>query len=253
MKVKVTIDGVEREVEVGNLVDPGSDEFKTQYVLKAVHDHEMGRQRKEAAALKDPAKLLEDDEFKGKALSAWGIDPSGKAKLTAEQLQEVRESVTKQQVTPLQEQLAKAKGAIDRLRRKELEGQILEAARGVVRDEFLTRPTPLARPLIVSMLEEQFGFDEESDGWAVKKAQGEGYEYAAKPEHGRPWMGPAEFLAGWAIKDPAKPFLRDQRQKIPGAGQPPANRGGTTISQQDEAGFLDNLKDIATGKVSVAP
>ena len=100
-------------------------------------------------------------------------------------------------------------------------------------------------------VEEQFGFDEETGAWAVRK--GEGYEYASKPEHGRPWMDVGEFVANWAGQDVAKPFLKDQRQRIPGPGQPPASGGsGKTIAASDQAAFLENLKDIASGKVSVA-
>lgn len=250
-KFKVTIDGAEREVEIPNAVDTSSDEFKSQYLLRAVHDHEMGSARKAAKDLKDPAKLLEDEEFRAKALSTWGIDPKAKAALTAEQLEEVRKRVREQELVPLEQKLTKATATIGQLRQTQLHAAILEAARGHVRDEFLARPTPLAKPLIVSMLEEQFGFDEETGAWAVRK--GEGYEYASKPEHGRPWMDVTEFVTNWAGQDVAKPFLKDQRQRIPGPGQPPASGGsGKTIAASDQAAFLENLKDIASGKVSVA-
>jgi hypothetical protein len=252
MKFKVQIAGTEHDVDIPNAIDVASDEFKQGYKPIAVHNHELAAARRSTEGLKKPEDLLSDDAFKAQALTTWGIDPKGKAKLSGEELAQLQEQIRTKEVKPLQDQLTKATATITSGRQSQLRSVIESHARALhVDDRFLASPHEGAPPMIVAMLEPLFGFDEETANWAVKK--GEKFEYSSKPVDGQPWKGPIEFLAEWAGSDKGKGFLKDVRQRVAGPGGAQGAPAGSmkTIAGNDPLTFGQNLEGIAKGDVTV--
>jgi hypothetical protein len=125
-------------------------------------ERRMGRARR--AALDE---ALKDDEFKGKALTAWGINLDQLAKdgeLNAEKVKALRGEWERAALEPVQTELKKSQEKLGRLTGRQLEAEILAAATSVgVRKEFLRPPMEGASPLLVTALRDRFQFDPETD------------------------------------------------------------------------------------------
>lgn len=208
--IRVTVEGKEHDVPLPKGYLPEAD-VTAKYVPKGAHNDQMARLRKELDGKKDlkPADdLLNDPEFKDKAVKTWGLNTATNEQFQ-EQLKRATETVHEREVKPREKKLAEALAEVTALRERELDGQIVAAAAAVkVDDRYLKPTTKGGKPLIVAMLRESFGFDGEHRAWFAKGANGFAY---SQQDGGAPYMPVMEFMADWAAKD-GKEFIRSQRQ-----------------------------------------
>lgn len=246
-KLKVQHNGAEIEVDAPEGVLT-AEEVAEQYVAKAVHNSEMAKLRKKGEGRVTADELLENDEFKTRALEAWNVKP-GKGQADVEA---ARREWSDKTLKPVQDQLAKAGETITGLRRRMLHSEILAAAASAgVKPQFLKSPARGAIAPIVSLMEGAFGFDEESGSWYVRN--GETFAYAAKPAEGAPpYKSAAEYVAEFAGNKENADFVVDQRQRGPGMQQPGRASGAPgTIDASDPYAFARNAEKIAKGEVVV--
>lgn len=198
-------------------------EVDDKYVPKAAHNDQMARMRQQLDAmkgLKNPDELLQDQEFRTKAVATWGLDPTATSEQLTKQLEKARVELQEREIKPRDKKLADATGEIGRLRAKDLRGQIIQAAAALkIEDKYLKAPTRGGKPLIVSMLEDTFGFDAEHGEWFAKGDKGT-FVYSQSGEV--PYQGVTEFMTAWAAGE-GKDFVRSERQ-----GGAEANPDGTS-------------------------
>lgn len=210
IKVRVGDSHVEVPRPEGLLAQPEIDE---RYVPKAAHNDQMARLRRELDGMKglrNPEELLADPDFRGKAMTTWGLDPNATSEQYKAQLERAKTEITEREVKPREIKLAEATTAISQLRMKDLRGQIVQAAAaGKIDEKFLRPPTKGGKPLIVSMLEDAFGFDAEHGEWFAKGATAGQFAYSQGGE--LPYQTVSEFFQGWLNGD-GKEFVRPERQ-----------------------------------------
>lgn len=215
------------------------------YVPKASHNDQMARMRKEADSYKarpTADEMLENPDFKTKAVQAWGLDPKATNKEIQEQREKLRNELLEREVKPREAKLTAAQERIQALQRKDLRGQIAQAAALVkVDDKFLKVPGKNAKPLIVSMMEEGFEWDDEHQEWFAKGSQGNKFAFSQTGEV--PYMTVSEYFSVWAGGE-GKDFLRNERQS--GADANP-DKGGNTAGQVGKELRLtaDQIRDIS--------
>ena len=263
-KVKVTIDGQEREVEIelpDTMVDTAAKEFNDAFIPMAVHNVQMAAARREGAGPKKED-LLKDEAFRGEALKAWGIDPKGKG--TGATDEEAVQKAVALATAPLTQERDQLKGTLGKLLETTLDADIERFAREAgVKDEFLARATPNGKPVIVALLRENFGYAAEQGYHAAKGAKEGEFAYSPKATSDRPWLDVPGFFESWKVSDAAKPFVKDPRQRISGpspTGQGPATTTATpapggqvskVISRQEASNPGADLEGIAKGTVVV--
>lgn len=186
-------------------------EVDAKYVPMAAHNDQMARLRQKADAFKDRKsadELLDDPEFRTKAATKWGLTPNTDFQ---EQLKRAKDEIVERHVKPLEQKHGKAVETITSLRQRDLRGQILQAAAGMkIEDRYLKPPTKGGTPLIVAMLAEQFGFDEQHGEWFAKDGKG-GFVFSS--ENGEiPYQTVTEYLGRWIAAD-GKEFTRNERQQ----------------------------------------
>jgi hypothetical protein len=233
--IEVELEGVYTEAEVAD-----------QFVAKAVHNSELAKLRKKAQGLKTPDELLEDDEFKTRAIESWGIKP-GKS---AADVEAARKEWDVKVLKPATDELAKAKGTIDGLRRGGLHARLIAAAQGHVAPQFLKPPTRGAVAPFVAMLEPAFALEPETQDYYVR--DGERFAYAAKPAEGAPvpYKTPEEHVAEWIGNKDNAAFLIDQKQRGPNLqNQGRATQTGVVEGGGDPYAFARNAEKIAKGEV----
>lgn len=245
-KLKVMHNNAEIEVDAPEGVLTAED-VAEQYVPKAVHNSELAKLRKKSQGLKTPDELLEDDEFKTRAIESWGIKP-GK---TGADVAAARTEWDQKVLKPVADELTKSKGTIDGLRRGTLHSRIIAAATGHVKPQFLKPPTRGAVAPLVAMLEGAYGLEPETQDFYVR--DGERFAYAAKPAEGAPvpYKTPEEHVAEWIGNKDNADFLVDQRQRGPNL----QNTGRTSTTgvvdgSADRFAFARNAEKIAKGEVT---
>lgn len=219
------------------------EQINDNYVPKGHHNAEMAKLRREAKGLVSPDDVLEDEEFRERALGAWGIDPEGQGdapRLTEERVQAIREEAVRKRVKPLEEERDNLRTEVEGLRRQQLTSAILTAASGVVKEGLLKSPTKGAAPPIVNMLAPYFDYDPETGQWAVR--EGDGFRYSGEPSETEPYMGPEEFLASWADDEANADWVRDTRQRGPGAKDDRETGGGGGVVTISHSDAQDNSK-----------
>lgn len=188
-------------------------EIGDKYIPKASHNDQMARMRKELDSFKgfkSPDDLLADPEFKTKAVQSWGLDPKAANIQIQEQLARTRTELTEREVKPLQTKLGLAETRVKSLQLKDLRGQIAQAAGAVkVDDKFLKVPAKNGKPLIVSMMEDGFEYDEEHGEWFAKGTQGNKFAFSQSGDV--PYMTVSEYFSVWSNGE-GKDFLRSERQ-----------------------------------------
>jgi hypothetical protein len=231
VKVKVTIDGVEKEIELDD----------EKFMTVEQHKLRLGTQIKKRLD-RHSAELLQDEEFVAKVLQSKGIDPKnpkGSGKETdTEAVQRAQQDVRAREVEPLKKQLEEAGGKLTTTRKKQLVSELEThlIAGGV--DKGIAR-----RLAEVEVNRDVFGFDEEHEGWAVK--EGDGFAFSPNATKERPYKGVEHFAADW-VKDKANaPFVTGQQQKGPGVQQTQLGGGTGSVkskadlkSPQDSAAFI---------------
>jgi len=195
-------------------------EIDEKFHPKAAHNDQMARMRKELDALKgrrDPEELLQDQDFRTRATQHWGLDPNATAAQLQETLKRREAEIAEREVKPREAKLTKANETIAALRAKDLRGQIIQAAAAAkLEEKYLKAPTKGGKPLIVSMLEEAFAFDDQHGEWFARGSNGNPFLFSQSGE--MPYQTVAEFVTSWAAAD-GKEFVRSERQAGAGAGQ----------------------------------
>jgi hypothetical protein len=223
-------------------------EVKEGFMPKAIFQAELGQRVQSiirGEGYVKPSDLYDNEEFKQSALEKWQVniapDAADAAKERAAAIEEARRNWEAQHLTPAQEAAQQANGRIEKLLLRDLHNQIATAAADVGIQESLRKsPVDGQAPPIVHMLAQYFGYDEKTDGWAVKTQGSDGqpgYAYSAKPTDANPYQGVREFMSQWAGDEANKQFVVDQRQRGPGMrgdGPTGEKRGGVVqISFED--------------------
>lgn len=210
----VEIDGQSHTVDLDAV--PTS-ELQKSYVPKDFMEQEVTRRAKSMAKGMAPSleDILKEDDHRNQALKILGVDP--KKGSTPEDLAAKYQEWEAKHLNPLKEEATTYKEQVQSLRSKVLEKDIIQAAvEAGVRDEFLKSVRPGQSPLIVKMMTDLFDLDEESGQFLVKRADGNGFEYASKPSQDSPFKTIQEFFSEWAEDKANAGFLKDQRQRGPG-------------------------------------
>jgi hypothetical protein len=173
----------------------------------------MARMRKEVEAKKgyvDPDSLLEDQDFRSRAVEAWGLDPTKTSQQFQQQLEKTKKELDEREIKPRQAAVEKLLDEVDKYRYRDLQGQIVQAAAALKVDEKFLKPTVKGgKPLIVAMLQEGFDFDEDNDGWFAKGSGGNPFAFSQGGDV--PYMSVSEFMQQW-VNAEGKDFVRNERQ-----------------------------------------
>jgi hypothetical protein len=223
------------------------------YIPKASHNDQMSRMRKELDTYKgrpDADTLLNDPDFKSKAVQAWGFDPKAAKAEIAEQRTRLLAELNEREIKPRDAKLTQAMTEVQKLRYKDLHGQIAQAASSVKVDEKFTRvPGKNAKSFIASMMENGFEYDEEHGEWFAKGSAGNKFQFSQTGDV--PYMTVSEYFQVWANGE-GKDFLRSERQ--PGAeANPDGQRGGPVAGQVGKELRLtsEQIRDIGFFKKMV--
>jgi hypothetical protein len=220
-------------------------EIAERYVPKATHDATMGSMRTKLESAKnkrDPNELLEDETFRAQAIEKWGLNPNATQKQFQEQLANKTKEITEREIVPLKTKLSASEQKIEKLRTKDLFGQIVQGAAANKVEENLLKPTTKKGvPMVVSMLRDSFAYDEETDSFYAKGENGFAYSQTGEA----PYMTVGEFIAQWVASD-GKPFVRGERQSGAEAG---AGQGGSGTPVAGQVGkelrlTADQIRDI---------
>lgn len=240
---KVSVGGQEQDIETEVSAGDGvslltGDQLRDGYVPKAT----LGK-RIDRAKAATRTELLQDDQFKAEALTAWKVtpqDPNDPGVDIAERLKTERTRWETEFLKPVQEKVTNLSAKVTTLQKGTLHSQILAAAHEVgVADELLKPIGPKRQPMILSMVETYFDMDENSENWYVQ-GPNDDFEFSKNPVAGNPYMGVSEFMADWAKNNPT--LAPGARQKGPNAGAPDAPAGPVDkrakIAELEAAGKL---------------
>lgn len=238
----------ELEVEVEGLVP--EDEIEEKYISKAAHNAQMAKLRKQTDGQRDPDELLQDPDFRDRAIEAWDIEvDDGTPKLTPDRRQELLDDFKSRHVKPLEQERDQYQEEAQRLRREQLHNKIMSSAAGKVQEHLLKAPGAGQTPPVVNLLAPYFEYDEETGQWAVK--DGDSFRHSMDPDTQSPFMGIEEFVGRW-VTDDDNPFTLDKRQRGPGAGTPGSGEsagGGSGSGSAGQGGVItlsaEDAKDPA--------
>lgn len=255
MKVKIKgPDGVVVEGLVEEVTDATNppEGFISEDDMDARFAEQLNR-RVKSIEKKAEAKFLGDDDFREKALTAWGINEAELSKageLNAERIAKLKEEWHKAEVEPLSKEKEAARTKLDRLLANKLDADILSAAREVgIKAEFLRSLTPGATPMLVASLRSQFDYDPEHDDFFEKdpKRPGE-FAYSSKPTDTAPYRTVAERIRMFAEDKNNAEFLERQKAKGPNFQGGGGGRGGDVVLTAVDAG--DHAKYQAAEKLA---
>lgn len=151
---------------------------------------------------------------------------------------------------PLEAQLTEAQTQVKRLRERMRDATLIESAREAgIRPALLKPAAPGARPPLAAMLSDLFAYDEETGDWALRHGD-DGFAVVAKDGRATK-VGIQDFLKSWATDKANAEFLDSDPQRLPGM-RPGAPTAAKTIMANDSKAFLENIDDIAAGKVAVS-
>jgi hypothetical protein len=234
VKVKgKTAEGQEVELELDPENLPAG--LATKEHLQELLEGELGKRlsRAKKAALEE---ALKDEDFRTKALEAWGVkaEKGGKGgKPSEEELATLLEDLRKKEVAPLAEKLKATEGKLESLYAERLESEILAASEAVgVLKQFRRPLLEGSKPMIVAALRERFVFDPESGKWYERGANGEPV-MSLKNRGG--YRTVAETLEAWAEDKGNAEYLETRKPKGPGLGNAGGGRGGDVVLSRAEA------------------
>ena len=199
---------------------------------------------------------LEDEEFKGKALQAWNIDPEKLGKAPAEVQEQIREAVQRAEkefrrtlLQPVETEREQLAASLSKTRRTVLAREIEVAAKEAGAHDYLLKRVAGSEPAIVGMIESQFGYDDDTGNW-YRKA-GDGFAVSTKPTQDRLYQNVAEYLEQLQGDKEYAGLFRDQRQKGPGVGDVTAQRDRAGVIPNDPMQIGLNADKIAKGELTV--
>jgi len=212
------------------------------------------------------AEFLQDEEFQTAALQEWDVDvpalraAAAKGEVGPEKIKELRTGWETEFLTPVVEERDGLRGTVTGMRTDRLESLILEEARRVgVKPEYLDRPTPTSKPMIVASMAGNYGWDDEGKGWFERN--GEAYHFSANPEKYKTQLrGVGESFDAWVKTEAAKGYLTPQDQRGPGYTGPGTPPGSKDVAISYEASLDAQQFETAEaqanklgGRVVVAP
>lgn len=191
--------------------------------------------------LRDPKELLTDDEFLAQARAGFvkETEAGGAKDQLREALDKQAREINERDVKPLQTKLTAKEEREEVLLGRDLERQIVQAARDAgVQDRFLKSRNGKP-PLIVQQLSDMFAFDD--DGREFFAAKGEDF-VLSKKDGENTYQTVAEAIEEWA-QDPANADLLDKtgqagpsRDRINGNGNGVVRReAGVVVLSEEEA------------------
>jgi hypothetical protein len=225
----------------------------------------------EKKGLKDPKELMKDEEFLASVREAHGwipkpdgstVDPATGETVSRREMQEAlnrqqkqltdeaerkRQALLTQEVTPREEKLRAAAEREEILLAKDLQRQILLAAREAgVKVPFLTskngRPAP-----IVQLLADQFAYDDETREFYSSDADGN-FLLSKNREGENTYETIMEYVLSWATDPANKDMIDTTGQGGPGVGGSRGRREGAepgvvTISEEQaqDGNFMNGL------------
>lgn len=220
-------EGKEVEVELDDAQFIAVDQHKLR-VNRTVQD----RLAKQAVNIR--SELLEDEGFRKEVLAKAGVDPdkkggSDKSVDEASIVERVQKELRDREVKPLQEKLTGMEQSVAKGRHKQLvsslTAELIEAG---------VKKSVAAR--IAEIEAGRFGYDEKTDSFAVKTA--EGFEFSSNASQDAPYKGTKEFATGWAGDKLNADFVDRQKQGGPGMGSAQATAGNV----RSKADFKNDLE-----------
>jgi hypothetical protein len=169
--------------------------------------------------LRDPKELLTDDEFLAQAREGFvkAEEASGAKDQLREALDKQAREIENGKLKPLQDQLAARQAKEDVLLARDMERQILNAAREAGVQERFLKSRNGRPPLIVQQLQDMFAYDDDTSEFYASK--GEDF-VLSKKDGDNTYQTIAEAIEEWA-QDPANADLLDK------SGQPGPSRERT--------------------------
>lgn len=196
---------------------------------------------------------LADEDFKGTALKAWGIDPDAKlgdGEPTAERIAALETQWTDRHVKPLREQLDVAEGRNKQLLGTRLRAEILaEAERVGVKKQFREKTEGMGQAMIVASTLNLFEYDPDTDDFYVKGQKSGEFEYTTRAAADRksPYRTIGEHFDLFGENKNNSDFLEDTRQRGP------SHKGGDRRSSDviiSRADAKDHQKYVAAEKLA---
>ena len=193
-----------------------------------------------------PDALLDDEEFRSRALEKWGVRPGeggvDEATLNeklAARLRDERAKWERDELGPTTQTLQSQQEMIGRLLGVRARSEIVAAAASMgIREEFL-KPDAHGIPPIVRLVESNFDYDHETDSIALVDGYDEEenpqFKLSTKGQRDRPYLGVTDFFEEFE-KDPKnRIYFNDTRQRVDGLrGGAGGARGGIhRISPED--------------------
>lgn len=203
-KATAFVDGAEKEIELDDEKFIPVDQHKLR--LEHTVQERLDRQKR---SLRE--ELEKDEEFFTTLAKRRGFDPSKKGKPDAEEITRAQEQWRASELTPIQQQLTEAEQRIERMRARTLVADLTNAlvAAGVKKS---------VAPRIAQLEAQRFGFDDKTETFGVRTADGKGFEFATKATTAAPYKGIDEFAAEWVGNKENADFLEDTRQRGPSVG-----------------------------------
>lgn len=247
-KHTVTIAGAQHEVEIDAATLPESavsEVARTHKLVKGDTFNEELNRRVDGVVknkgLRSPDELLDDQPFVAKVLEKHGkVDAAQAATQLTARVESERRTWDEKIFKPVADENAALKTTNSRLLTGILHKDILAAAAGRVKPEYL-RPVGASRiPYIVAVHEAAFGFDEKTGAHLARTADGQGFEFSTdQKKYGMPYKGVQEFMEAWLVDPANKAFVESTSQPGPGmggaAGGSRAESGVIWLSQEEAA------------------
>lgn len=236
MKATVQVEGKSVEVDIPGVVaeaDLASKYTPNEAVSRIVQDR-LTQFGKSHVSLED---ISAKPEVKQKVLDLLGIKPQSGDGDVGKQLEGAKKQWTETELKPIAEQLQSSKTEIETLRRDRLTDSIVAAAARVgVKAMLLNPPVPGAKPAIVAMLEQSFGFDDKTRQWYARGANAEQpFAFSAKPTGAQPYKTVEEAIADWAKTPANKEFVGIMSQSGPGLQGGGVGQGGVGFISSADA------------------
>jgi hypothetical protein len=193
-----------------------------------------------------PEALLEDEDFRSRALETWGVKPgeggvdeATLAEKLSARLRDERSKWERDELGPTTELVQSQQSMIGRLLSKRAEAEIIAAAAAAgIRPEFLKKDARGRYP-IVALVESNFDYDHETDSIAIVDGYDEEenptFKLSTKGTKEMPYLGVGDFFSDFE-KDPTNAvYFNDTRQRVDGPrGGAGGARGGVhRISRED--------------------
>lgn len=175
---------------------------------------------------------------------------TGSGKPSKEEAEQLKRDIEEVTVKPIAAKLEKALATISAMTGKMRDAEIIRAAHANGVKPFLLKPIGDGEAPIVAMFRQQFGHDEESDAWYVKKGERFALSAKAGQDGGGQFMNAEEYFSTLKGNAEHRDLFVDERQGGAGFQGAASGAGGSgTVSKSDPIAIGQNLEGIAKGTV----